>query len=154
LFHINERLKLKAIQQSEERFRLLVESMEDYAIYMLDPEGHVTSWNTGAERIQGYLQQEIIGQRFNRFYTPEDQEQDLPARALSYAVANGRSEHEGWRVRKDGARFWANTIVSALLDERQSLVGFSVVMRDLTDDRLGTAGVARRNHRFHGARIQ
>jgi PAS domain S-box-containing protein len=95
----------------------------------------VTSWNTGAERIQGYLQQEIIGQRFNRFYTPEDQEQDLPARALSYAVANGRSEHEGWRVRKDGARFWANTIVSALLDERQSLVGFSVVMRDLTDRR-------------------
>ena len=135
LFHINERLKLKAIQQSEERFRLLVESMEDYAIYMLDPEGHVTSWNTGAERIQGYRQQEIIGERFYSFYTPEDQEQELPARALSYALANGRSEHEGWRVRKDGRRFWANTIVSALLDERQNLVGFSVVMRDLTDRR-------------------
>src|SRR5690242_17768946 len=135
LFHINERFKLKAIQQSEERFRLLVESMEDYAIYMLDPEGHVTSWNNGAERIQGYQQQEIMGERFHRFYAPEDQEQGLPARALNYALANGRSEHEGWRVRKDGRRFWANTIVSALLDERQNLVGFSVVMRDLTDRR-------------------
>jgi PAS domain S-box-containing protein len=135
LFHINERLKLKAIQQSEERFRLLVESMEDYAIYMLDPEGHVTSWNTGAERIHGYRQQEIIGESFHRFYTPEDQEQALPARLLSHAVTDGRSEHEGWRVRKDGASFWANTIVSALLDERHSLVGFSVVMRDLTDRR-------------------
>jgi signal transduction histidine kinase len=76
-----------------------------------------------------------MGERFYRFYTPEDQEQGLPARALNYALANGRSEHEGWRVRKDGRRFWANTIVSALLDERQNLVGFSVVMRDLTDRR-------------------
>src|SRR6185369_16229322 len=135
LFHINERFKLKAIQQSEERFRLLVESMKDYAIYMLDPEGRVTSWNTGAERIEGYQQQEIIGKPFDRFYTPEDQKQGLPARALSYAAGSGRSEHEGWRVRKDGRRFWANTIVSALLDERQNLVGFSVVMRDLTDRR-------------------
>lgn len=135
LFHINERLKLKAIQQSEERFRLLVESMEDYAIYMLDPEGRVTSWNTGAERIHGYHQEEIIGARLDRFFTAEDREEGLPARALSYAGANGRSEHEGWRVRKDGARFWANTIFSALLDERQNLVGFSVVMRDLTDRR-------------------
>jgi PAS domain S-box-containing protein len=135
LFHINERLKSKAIQQSEERFRLLVESMEDYAIYMLDPEGRVTSWNTGAERIQGYHHQEIIGEHSNCFYTLEDQQQGLPARALSHAAVNGRTEHEGWRVRKNGARFWANTIVSALLDERQNLVGFSVVMRDLTDRR-------------------
>ena len=135
LFHINERLKLKAVQQSEERFRLLVDSMEDYAIYMLDPDGRVTSWNNGAERIVGYRQQEIIGAHFERFYTLEDQPQALPARALSYAASGGRSEQEGWRVRKDGARFWANTIVSALLDERQTSVGFSVVMRDLTDRR-------------------
>jgi|SoiMethySBSTD1v2_1073268.scaffolds.fasta_scaffold59462_4 PAS domain S-box-containing protein len=135
LFHINERLKLKAIQQSEERFRLLVDSMEDYAIYMLDPDGRVTSWNNGAERIVGYRQQEIIGAHFKHFYTLEDQQQDLPARALGYAASGGRSEQEGWRVRKDGARFWANTIVSALLDERQTSVGFSVVMRDLTDRR-------------------
>src|SRR6476646_6534451 len=91
------------------------------------------SWNTGAERIEGYQQQEIIGKPFDRFYTPEDQKQGLPARALSYAAGSGRSEHEGWRVRKDGARFWANTIVSALLDERQNLVGFSVVTRALTE---------------------
>src|SRR5580765_2362422 len=133
LFHINERLKLKAIQQSEERFRLLVESMQDYAIFMLDPEGRVTSWNIGAERIEGFQHEEIIGEPFARFYTTEDQAQGFPEQALRYAATNGRSEQEGWRVRKDGARFWANTVVSALLDERKNLVGFSVVMRDLTE---------------------
>jgi PAS domain S-box-containing protein len=133
LFHINERLKLKAIQQSEERFRLLVESMQDYAIFMLDPEGRVTSWNTGAERIEGFQPEEIIGAQFARFYPAEDRAQGFPEEALRYAATNGRSEQEGWRVRKDGARFWANTVVSALLDERQDLVGFSVVTRDLTD---------------------
>ena len=133
LFHINERLKLKAIQQSEERFRLLVESMQDYAIFMLDPEGRVTSWNTGAERIEGFQPEEIIGEPFARFYTAEDQAQGFPEEALRYAAANGRSEQEGWRVRKDGARFWANTVVSALLDEHKNLVGFSVVTRDLTE---------------------
>jgi len=133
LFHINERLKLKAIQQSEERFRLLVESMQDYAIFMLDPEGRVTSWNTGAERIQGFQPEEIIGVQFARFYPAEDRAQGFPEEALRYAATNGRSEQEGWRVRKDGARFWANTVVSALLDERKDLVGFSVVTRDLTE---------------------
>jgi PAS domain S-box-containing protein len=133
LFHINERLKLKAIQQSEERFRLLVESMQDYAIFMLDPEGRVTSWNIGAERIEGFQHEEIIGEPFARFYTTEDQAQGFPEQALRYAATNGRSEQEGWRVRKDGARFWANTVVSALLDERKNLVGFSVVTRDLTE---------------------
>ena len=133
LFHINERLKLKAIQQSEERFRLLVESMQDYAIFMLDPEGRVTSWNTGAERIEGFQPEEIIGVQFARFYPAEDRAQGFPEEALRYAATNGRSEQEGWRVRKDGARFWANTVVSALLDERKDLVGFSVVTRDLTE---------------------
>ena len=133
LFHINERLKLKAIQQSEERFRLLVESMQDYAIFMLDPEGRVTSWNTGAERIEGFQPEEIIGAQFARFYPAEDRAQGFPEEALRYAATNGRSEQEGWRVRKDDARFWANTVVSALLDERKDLVGFSVVTRDLTE---------------------
>lgn len=133
LFHINERLKQKAIQQSEERFRLLVESMQDYAIFMLDPEGRVTSWNTGAEKIEGFTHEEIVGEPFARFYTAEDQVLGLPAQALRYAVKNGRSEQEGWRVRKDGGRFWANTIISSLLDERENLVGFSVVTRDLTE---------------------
>ena len=133
LFHINERLKLKAIQQSEERFRLLVESMQDYAIFMLDPEGRVTSWNTGAEKIQGFQHEEVVGEPFARFYTSDGQAQRLPEQALRHAALNGRSEQEGWRVRKDGGRFWANTIVSALLDERKNLVGFSVVTRDLTE---------------------
>jgi PAS domain S-box-containing protein len=133
LFHINEQLKQKAIQQSEERFRLLVESMEDYAIFMLDTDGRVTSWNAGAENIQGFQHEEIAGEHFARLYTADDQAQGLPMQALRYAAINGRSEQEGWRVRKDGGRFWANTIISTLLDERRNLVGFSVVTRDLTD---------------------
>jgi len=133
LFHINERLKQKAVQQSEERFRLLVESMEDYAIFMLDPEGRVTSWNKGAERIKGFQHEEIVGEQLARFYTPEDQAQGLSAQALRRAAQVGRCEQEGWRVRKDGFRFWANMVISALLDEHMTLVGFSVVIRDLTD---------------------
>jgi PAS domain S-box-containing protein len=135
LFHMNERLKQKALRQSEERFRLLVESMQDYAIFMLDPEGRVTSWNTGAERIEGFREEEITGAPFNRFYTEEDQIAGLPEQALKEAAAMGRCEQEGWRVRKDGDRFWADNIVSALLDERLSVVGFSVVTRDLTERR-------------------
>jgi PAS domain S-box-containing protein len=133
LFHINERLKRKAVQQSEERFRLLVESMQDYAIFMLDPEGRVTSWNTGAETIEGFQHEEIIGENFARFYTDEDRAQGFPERALRQAAIDARHEQEGWRVRQDRTRFWANTVVSALLDERKTLVGFSVVMRDLTE---------------------
>ena len=133
LFHINERLKRKAVQQSEERFRLLVESMQDYAIFMLDPEGRVTSWNTGAETIEGFQHEEIIGENFARFYTEEDRAQGFPERARHQAAIDGRHEQEGWRVRQDRTRFWANTVVSALLDERKTLVGFSVVMRDLTE---------------------
>jgi PAS domain S-box-containing protein len=133
LFHINERLKQKAVQQSEERFRLLVESMQDYAIFMLDPEGRVTSWNKGAERIKGFRHEEIIGEQIARFYTPEDQSQGLPAQALRHAAQEGWYEQEGWRVRKNGSRFWANAVISALLDEQQNLVGFSVVIRDLTE---------------------
>ena len=135
LFHMNERLKQKALQQSEERFRLLVESMQDYAIFMLDPDGRVTSWNTGAERIEGFKEEEITGELFSRFYTAEDQTLGLPGQALTEAAAKGRCEQEGWRVRKDGGRFWADTVVSALLDERLNVVGFSVVTRDLTERR-------------------
>ncbi|HEX9786420.1 MAG TPA: ATP-binding protein [Candidatus Binatia bacterium] len=133
LFHMNERLKQKAIQQSEERFRLLVESMQDYAIFMLNPEGRVTSWNTGAERIKGYRHEEIVGEAFGRFYTAEDQARNLPVQALQNAAREGRCEQEGWRVRRDGGRFWANVLISALLDEHKTLVGFSVITRDLTD---------------------
>lgn len=135
LFHINERLKQKAVQQSEERFRLLVESMEDYAIFMLDPKGRVTSWNKGAEKIEGFQQEEIIGEQLARFYTPEDEAQGLSAQALRRAAQEGWCEQEGWRLRKDDSRFWANVVISALLDEHRTLVGFSVVIRDLTERR-------------------
>jgi PAS domain S-box-containing protein len=133
LFHANERLKQKAVEQSEERFRLLVESMQDYAIFMVDPQGRVTSWNKGAERIKGFQHEEIIGQPLGRFYTPEDQAQGFPAQALRQAALDGWCEQEGWRVRKDDSRFWANVVISALLDDRSALVGFSVVLRDLTE---------------------
>jgi PAS domain S-box-containing protein len=135
LYHMNERLKRKAVEQSEERFRMLVESMQDYAIFMLDPEARVISWNAGAERIQGFAQEEIVGEPFARFYTEDDRASGQLVQALRFAAANGRSEQEGWRVRKDGGRFWANTIVSALLDERKILIGFSVVTRDLTESK-------------------
>jgi len=133
LFHLNERLKQRAIEQSEERFRLLVDSIQDYAIFMLDPEGRVTSWNTGAERIEGYRHGEIVGEHFARFYTAENQATGLPELALQQARLVQRYEQEGWRVRKDGSQFWANAIITALRDEQGALVGFVVVTRDLTE---------------------
>lgn len=133
LFHLNERLTRQAVRQSEERFRLLVESMQDYAILMLDPDGRVTSWSTGAERIKGFTQDEILGESFACFYTPEDQAIGHPAQALERAAADGRCEQEGWRVRKGGSRFWANVIVAALRDDEGNLLGFSEVTRDLTE---------------------
>lgn len=133
LFRMNEQLKQQAVRQTEERFRLVVESLQDYAVFMTDPDGGVSSWNLGAERILGWNQQEVMGQWFGRFYTPEDQERGLPIYALRESVNEGRFEDEGWRVRKDGSRFWANMIVTALLDDNGKLVGFSAVIRDLTN---------------------
>jgi len=130
---MNEQLKQQAVRQTEERFRLVVESLQDYAVFMTDPDGGVSSWNLGAERILGWNQQEVMGQWFGRFYTPEDQERGLPIYALRESVNEGRFEDEGWRVRKDGSRFWANMIVTALLDDNGKLVGFSAVIRDLTN---------------------
>ena len=133
LFRMNEQLKQQAIRQTEERFRLVVESLQDYAVFTTDPEGRVSSWNLGAERILGWNQQEVMEQRFGGFYTPEDQERRLPIHALRESVAEGRCEDEGWRVRKDGSRFWANMVVTALFDDNGKLVGFSAVIRDLTN---------------------
>ena len=133
LFRMNEQLKQQAIRQNEERFRLVVESLQDYAVFMTDPEGRVSSWNLGAERILGWNQQEVISQRFGSFYTPEDQARGVPALVLSESVSAGRFEDEGWRVRKDGSRFWANMVVTALLDDNGKLVGFSAIIRDLTN---------------------
>jgi PAS domain S-box-containing protein len=123
-----------AAMESERRFRLLVQGVTDYAIYMLDPEGRISNWNTGAERIKGYTLAEIVGQHFSRFYTPEDVESGLPGRALETARSQGRYEAEGWRCRKDGTRFWASVVIDAIYDEGR-LVGFAKITRDLTERR-------------------
>jgi hypothetical protein len=116
----------------EERFRALVSSVKDYAIFMLDPTGRIETWNAGAERTKGYTADEIIGQHMSRFYTPEDLARGLPAKLLAQAVRDGRVEIEGWRVRKDGTRFWADVVITALVDDGQ-LMGFAKVTRDLTE---------------------
>src|SRR5207244_5942769 len=121
------------LRDSEERFRLMVEGVKDYAILMLDPDGYVVSWNAGAERIKGYTTEEIIGQHFSRFYPNEDITSGKPTRELKLATTDGRFEDEGWRVRKDGSRFWANVVVTAIYDEEGQLRGFSKVSRDMTE---------------------
>ncbi|RFB88883.1 histidine kinase [Rhizobium leguminosarum bv. trifolii] len=120
------------LTESEERFRQLVEGVSDYGIFGLDPHGQVVSWNVGAERITGYGAEEIVGQHFSRFY-PEDSRDSFPAEELSKAAGNGRTEAEGWRLRKDGSRFWSHVIVTALHDETGRLRGFSKITRDITE---------------------
>ena len=117
----------------DSRYRMLVEAVTDYAIYMLDPAGIVSSWNAGAQRFKGYAPAEILGKHFSRFYTEEDQRAGLPARTLEIATREGRFESEGWRVRKDGTRFWASVVVDPIRSEHGELVGFAKVTRDLTE---------------------
>ncbi len=126
--HIEE-----ALPDSEECFRLMVSCAKDYAILMLDPDGRIISWNPGAERMKGYGAEEIVGQHFSLFYRPEDVLSGKPERELAIAAAQGRIEDEGWRVRKDGSRFWANVVITALRDERGQLRGFGKITRDMTD---------------------
>jgi len=123
----------EALRQSEERFRLLVQGVTDYAIYMLSPDGIVTNWNSGAAQIKGYAEAEIVGQHFSRFYTEEDRASGSPARALETAAREGRYEAEGWRVRKDGTRFWASVVLDAIRDASGTLIGFAKVTRDITE---------------------
>jgi len=122
----------ETLRQSEERFRLLVEGVQDYAIYMLDSLGTVTSWNAGARRIKGYDAAEVIGKHFSRFYTPDDVEAGKPWTELAIAREQGRAEDEGWRVRKDGSKFWARVVVTPVLDSEGTLCGFAKVTQDLT----------------------
>jgi PAS domain S-box-containing protein len=121
------------LRRSEERFRLLVQSVTDYAIYMLDPEGKVSSWNAGAERFKGYSADEIIGEHFSRFYSEEDRAAGIPKTALETAAGEGRFEAEGWRVRKDGTRFWANVVIDPIRTSDGRLIGFAKITRDLTE---------------------
>jgi PAS domain S-box-containing protein len=125
----------EAIRESERQFRLLVAGVIDCALYMIDPNGVVTSWNAGAERIKGYTANEIIGHHFSRFYTEKDRAAGLPARALDTATREGRFEEEGWRVRRDGSLFFANVVLDAIRDEKGALVGFAKITRDITERR-------------------
>src|SRR6185312_11240843 len=141
LRRLNESLEQRAGQgaselaETERRFRLLVESVTDYAIYMLDLSGHVVNWNPGAERIKGYTREEILGRHFSQFYTDEDRALEVPMRALKTAAAVGKFEMEGWRVRKDGSRFWASVAINAIHDSDGELIGFAKITRDLTERR-------------------
>jgi len=122
-----------ALRQSQEQFRILVEGVTDYAIYMLDPQGRVISWNSGAERIKGYAPDEIIGEHFSRFYLPEEVAAGAPEQALSNAQQAGRFEKEGWRLRKDGTRFWAHVVIDPIRGDNGQIVGFAKITRDITE---------------------
>ena len=129
-------------------FKLLVQSIVDYAIYMLDPKGFVTSWNAGAERIKGFQTEEIVGQHFSKFYTEEDREAGLPGRVLETARSEGKFEGEGWRVRKDGTRFWASVVIDRINDENGKLVGFAKITRDMTEKRAAQQALLDAERRF------
>jgi PAS domain S-box-containing protein len=138
----------ETLHQSEERFRLLVESVRDYAIFMLDPAGHVLTWNAGAERFKGYRADEIIGSHFSRFYPPEALARKLPEHELEVAQRAGSFEDEGWRVRQDGSLFWANVVITAMRDASGELIGFSKVTRDLTQRRHHEESLRQSEERF------
>jgi len=125
----------QALLESERQFRLLVSGVTDYALYMLDPQGNIVSWNSGGERIKGYSPSEIIGQHFSRFYTPSDQADGKPSRALGIAQTTGRYEEEGWRVRRDGTFFWASVVIDPIRDDDGKLVGFAKITRDISERR-------------------
>jgi PAS domain S-box-containing protein len=131
--------------QRSKQLALLVDHVQDYAIFMLDPDGHVATWNRGAERIKGYRADEIIGRHFSTFYTPEAIGRDHPAHELEVATAEGRFEEEGWRVRKDGSTFWANVVITAIFDTDGTHVGFGKVTRDLTERRAFQQDLLRSN---------
>jgi PAS domain S-box-containing protein len=142
------------LRASEERFRLLVESVTDYAIFMLDPGGHITTWNAGAERMKGYRAEQIIGRHFRVFYPADMQAKKHPEWELEVAVREGRYEEEGWRVRQDGTRFWANVVITALFDHDHKLVGFGKVTRDMTERRRAEEAKERATERLAEANEQ
>jgi PAS domain S-box-containing protein len=140
-----QRATQKALRESEDRFRLLVQGVSDYAIYMLSPEGVVTNWNDGAQRIKGYAEQEVVGSHFSRFYTDTDRIRGIPELALERARSSGRYEQEGWRVRKDGTQFWAHVIIDAIHDANGILLGFAKVTRDITERKQAAEALEKAN---------
>lgn len=133
------------LRRSERNFRYLIEGVTDYAIYMLDPQGYVTNWNSGAQRIKGYAPEEIIGKHFSKFYTEQDRARGMPAQSLAAARELGRYEREGIRVRKDGTKFWANVVIDAVHDEQGKLIGFAKVTRDITERKEAEQALAQAN---------
>src|SRR6185436_20289675 len=131
-----------------DRYRILVESITDYAVYMLDSDGIVTSWNAGAQRFKGYTPPEIIGQHFSRFFTPEDLAAGLPERALETAAREGKFESEGWRLRKDGTRFWVHAVIDAIRDSSGNLIGFAKITRDLTERKAAETALKSNEEQF------
>ncbi|HWZ47651.1 MAG TPA: PAS domain S-box protein [Herbaspirillum sp.] len=129
----------------EQRFQLLVSAISDYAIYMLDTEGYINSWNTGAQRFKGYSTEEILGRHFSCFYTPQDNADGLPARALRRAAEEGKYEAEGWRVRKDGRRFWASVVIDPIRNDAGELIGFAKITRDITEKREAAEALQKAN---------
>lgn len=143
----------EALKHPEEVLQILIDAIQDYAIFILDPQGNVQSWNRGAERLNGYKAHEIVGSHFSRFYTPEDIARQHPQEELKQATAEGRYEEEGWRVRKDGSRFWANVIITALRNAHGELVGFGKVTRNLTERKLAEDAL-RKSHENLEKRVQ
>src|SRR6266540_537841 len=145
-----EKRNLAAIQRlaEERRFQLLVDAITDYAVYMLDPEGFVATWNSGAERIKGYRADDILGQHFSRFFTPEDRARGLPEQILATAREAGRFESEGWRARKDGSRFWALAVIDAVRDDAGELIGFAKITRDISERKAAEQALLESERRF------
>ena len=143
---MSENTKTAAIE--EMRFRLLIDAVVDYAIYMIDPDGVITSWNSGAKRFKGYEEAEILGEHFSRFYTADDRAAGLPQRALDTAIREGRFEGEGWRVRKDGTNFWSHVVIDPIIDPNGKLLGFAKITRDLTDRKMAEETLKRSEQQF------
>jgi PAS domain S-box-containing protein len=148
-FDITQRIETEqALRKSEQNYRLVVDSVQDYAIFTLDQEGHVTSWNQGAKQVKGYQASEILGKHFSVFFTPEDRDRGLPQEILQIALQQGKFGGEGWRVRKDGVLFWANTLLSPIKDEKGDLLGFTKVVRDYTGQRVAEQAIQESEKRF------
>src|SRR5206468_2525857 len=131
----DRKLQERLLRESEERSRLLVQDIQQHAIFQLDPMGQVVSWNAGAARLKGYASEEIIGKHFSVFYPEEDLNSKKPLHTLEQAARHGQSEEEGWRIRKDRSRFWASVVITALRDSNGSLIGFAKFTRDITERR-------------------
>src|SRR5256885_15088752 len=141
------------VAEQLELFRLMVASVRDYAIYSLDPDGYIQTWNAGAELIKGYTADEVIGENFSLFYTEEDRARDHPAEELALAARDGRYEEEGWRVRKDGSRLWASVVLTALYNEDGTLRGFAKVTRDLSAKREAEPDLRRTAHELERSNV-